>query len=65
MVATASDDPEVSVQLEDLPVQRQFAYSLKLLLGVIAAVGYAAGAFLAPPSVVSGILAMVLGTRYE
>ena len=43
-------------------MQCRFAYTLKLLLGVIAAVAYAAGAFLAPPSVVSGFLAMVLGT---
>jgi hypothetical protein len=40
----------------------RFAYSLKLLLGVIAAVAYAAGAFVAPPSAVSGFLAMILGT---
>lgn len=40
----------------------RFAYSLKLLLGMIAAVAYAATAFFAPPSAVSGFLAMVLGT---
>ena len=37
-------------------------FSLRRLLGAIAAVAYAAGAFVAPLSVVSGFLAMVLGT---
>ncbi|HVX15280.1 MAG TPA: hypothetical protein VHC22_29090 [Pirellulales bacterium] len=37
-------------------------FSLMPLLGTIAAAAYAAGAFLAPPSAVSGFLAMILGT---